>query len=398
MTIIYFDCFSGISGDMTLGAFIDAGLKLGTLKRELGRLKVSGYALKARRVERNGITGTKFDCVVNGSGRGRGHRDLRAILRLIGRSGLSPRVKEISSEIFATIGAAEGKVHGRPSDKVHFHEVGGIDSIVDIVGCAIALDEFDIGTCYASEVALGKGSVVTEAGVYPVPAPATLEILRGVPVAPSPAEGELTTPTGAGILKTLCAGFGQMPAMTPETTGYGAGSRQTPGLPNMLRIVMGEEGGRVSGYGAGTVLVIETNIDDMNPQTFGYLFERLFKEGALDVYVTPIHMKKSRPAFTLSVLAEEGALERMASVIFSETTAFGLRMHRAERLMLNRKVVAASTRYGRIRVKIGDRGGLIRSISPEYDDCVVAARNSAVPFRTVYDAAKKAVQPKETGQ
>ena len=390
MKIAYFDCFSGISGDMVLGAFLDAGLDIAVLKRELKRLKLSGYEIKAKRVTRGGLAGTKFNCSVPRTrGPRHGHSTLKAILDVIRRSGLCAEVKELSSRIFTTIGNAEAKIHGYALKDVHFHEVGNIDSIVDIVGCAIAVHEMGIEKFYSSDVVVGKGYVYTQIGILPVPSPATTLLLKRIPVRMSRIEAELTTPTGAGILRTLCTHFGPMPSMSPDNIGYGAGSTEIAGSPNMLRVVIGDAGG---GYERDSVYVVETNIDDMSPQVFDYLFDRLFREGALDVYVTPIQMKKSRPAFQLSVICDESAFDRIAAVIFEETTSIGVRYHKVDRVKLERRIVSVDTKYGRIRVKVGSGPGGIKIVSPEYEDCAGAAKKRKVPLKVVYEEAKRVLR------
>lgn len=386
MRIAYFDCFSGISGDMTIGAFLDAGLKLKTLSKELAKLKLTGYELSARRVKRGGITGTKFDVALKAGAR-HGHRSLSEILRLIDSSTLSRRVKEDASAIFTVIGRAEAKIHGvKESRYVRFHEVGDIDSIVDIVGAAIAREELGIEKIYASPLPLGRTFVDVHHGKLPVPAPATLEILKGVPSAVTGTEAELVTPTGAGIVKALALSFGAPPAMKIERIGYGAGSRELEGMPNMLRLVTGKAG---PAREDGRIVVIETNIDDMPPNHFEYVFERLFKEGALDAFVTNIQMKKSRPAFKLTVLAKPGHLEAVRKTIFEETTAIGMRYYEVERFTLDRKSVPVKTKYGTVKIKLSGCGNDILTASPEYEDCVRIARSRKIPLKAVHDEAKR---------
>lgn len=388
MRIIYFDCFSGISGDMTVGAFLDAGLKLGTLSRALKRLPFAGYRLAARRVKRLGIVGTKFDCVVTGAPHR--HRSLKDITRLIDRSSLGKRTKALAGSIFETIGRAEAKLHGvKKTADVTFHEIGAIDSIVDVVGTAIAMEELGIDEAHASAVNFGRGFIRTMHGTFPVPSPASLEILRGVPAAISTVEAELVTPTGAGILKTLARSFGAMPAMNIARIGYGAGGRELAELPNMLRIITGEKKGP---FIEDTVVIIEANIDDMNPQYFEHIFERLFAEGALDVAITPVQMKKSRPAFTLTVIADPARLDALGRAIFGETTTSGVRFHEARRFKLARRFVTAKTRYGDVPVKVMEGPGGILTVSPEYAACSRIARAEHVPVKLVYDAAKTAAK------
>ncbi len=391
MKILYFDCFSGISGDMTLGAFLDAGLKIGVLRRELKRLKLGGYEISAKRVKRGGIMGTKFDCAIKArpAGGSHAHSELKSILRLIEKSAMPKPVKETAALIFTTLGKAEAAAHGCPLEDVHFHEVGNVDSIVDIVGAAIAIHELGIEKISSSAVVLGKGYALTQAGILPVPSPATMALLKGIPVSMARVEAEIVTPTGASILKALCGGFGPMPAMRPSMVGYGAGSAKLKEMPNMLRVVIGDS---ADSYGTDSIFVVETNIDDMSPQVFEYLFERLFKEGALDVYITPIQMKKSRPAFCLSVIAKEHVLEKIAAIIFEETSSIGLRYHKADRLKLERRAVNVRTKYGDIRMKVASGpGGIIKS-SPEYDDCLSIAKKNKIPFELVYEEAKRSLK------
>ncbi|MDP2913019.1 MAG: nickel pincer cofactor biosynthesis protein LarC [Candidatus Omnitrophota bacterium] len=389
MRIAYFDCFSGISGDMTLGAFLDAGLSFSVLKKGLSKLKLKRrYGLKARKVMRGAIAGTKFDCVISGNER-HCHRSLKEVLALINKSSLNDRVKDAARGIFYNIGEAESKVHGARSGRdERLHELGGIDSIVDVVGTAIAIDELRIDEVYASKINLGGGFIAARHGRLPVPAPAALELLRGAPVVISGIESELVTPTGAAILKTLSKSFGRLPQMKASAIGYGAGSRQLESMPNMLRVIIGEA---VHSFAEDKVFVIETNIDDMNPQHFEYLFERLFAEGALDVYTTAIQMKKSRTAIKLSVLAEPSDLESISSVIFSETTTIGTRFYEADRYKLSRKTSRVKTPYGNIGVKISGAGSMA-TVSPEHDECVSIAREKKIPLKTVYEEAKRAAK------
>lgn len=374
---------------MTLGAFLDAGLKLRVLKRELGRLRLGGYEIRESRASRGGITGKKFDCIVKGAGRpGQGHSTLSAILGLIKRSGLAKDVKGLACEIFLALGRAEAKVHGRALGSVHFHEVGNIDSIVDIVGSAVAVNELGIERFYSSEVSVGRGYVKTWGGVLPIPSPAAAELLKGVPVRSGGPEAELVTPTGAAILKALCSDFGAMPRMRVKNIGYGAGSSDFRDMPNMLRVMLGET---AKLYRKDKVVVVETNIDDMSPQSFGYIFDRLFEAGALDASVSQVCMKKSRPAFQLSVITEERLLDEVASVIFKETTSIGLRYYGADRLMLERKAVSVATKYGRVGVKISRGPDGIRTVSPEYDSCAAAAKKSKAPFKIVYEETRKRI-------
>jgi uncharacterized protein (TIGR00299 family) protein len=387
--IAYFDCFSGISGDMTVAAFLDAGLPLSVLKDGLDKLGVGGYEIARRKVRRGAISGIQFECRRSKVG-AHGHRTLKDIRSIIGRSALSRRVKETSGKIFDNIASAEAKVHGcRGTKSVYLHELGDIDSIVDIVGSSIAMEAMGIDEARSSPVMMGRTIARTAHGAIPIPAPAAIEMLKGVPVQMSTAEAELVTPTGAGILKTVVSGFGPMPPMEISSIGYGAGSREIEGLPNMLRVVLGESRAPA---GLSRVKVVEANIDDMNPQYFEYAEERLFDAGALDVYVTPIQMKRSRPAFKLTAICREPDLKDVSDTIFRETTTIGVRFYDAGRYELDRKIEKARTGFGAVRVKVSRGSNGMRTVSPEYRDCRRIAAARGVPLKTVYDAARSAVR------
>ncbi|MFA4981155.1 MAG: nickel pincer cofactor biosynthesis protein LarC [Candidatus Omnitrophota bacterium] len=389
MKVAYFDCFSGISGDMTIAALLDAGLNFDALTKALGKLKLRGYELKKTKAMRGGISGTRFECVVTGSA-GHSHRSIKEIFLIIDNSSLGAKVKDSAKAIFTNIGSSEAGIHGvSKSSDLRLHELGDIDSIIDIVGAAIALDELGIEAVYSSKISLGRTFVNSKHGVLPIPAPATLELLKGVPLNISEIEAELVTPTGAGILKTLSKGFGSIPQMKISSIGYGAGTRVLETRPNMLRVLIGET---QPSFIEDRIFVIETNIDDMSPQSFEYLFEKLFKEGALDVYTTTIQMKKTRPAFKLTVLAEPRLIGRISSAIFSESTAIGLRYYEADRLKLERASTSVKTKYGNITVKLSSGPEGILTASPEYDECVKLARKKKVPLKSVYDEAKRAVK------
>lgn len=388
MKIAYLDCFSGISGDMTIAAFLDAGLKLSVLSDGLKKLKIKGYRLEKSRVRRGEIVGTKFDCIVTKDYSG--HRSLKSIISIIDKSSLNSRVKAIAKEMFKNIGKAEAKIHGSgKNETVWLHELGDIDSIVDIVGIAIAIDALGIDEIYASRINMGRTFVNTAHGTLPIPAPAALELSKGMPVNILDVDAELVTPTGAGLLKTLSKGFGAMPAMKVSAIGYGAGTRIIKDIPNMLRIIIGTTD--TPSFKEDKVLVVEANIDDMNPQYFEYVFERLFSAGALDVYSTHIQMKKTRPAYKLTVICEPKDLEKISSVIFSETTTIGIRFYKANRFKLERRTVKAKTKYGEVRVKVSAREGRILTVTPEYDDCRRIARSRKVPLREISDRAREAV-------
>jgi len=389
MRIAYFDCFSGISGDMTIAAFLDAGLSFAALTKQIAKLKLKGYELKKSKTFRGAIVGTKFDCIARDDSSD-SHRSLKEILVIIDKSSLAEKVKKTAKGIFIRIGEAEAKVHGIGRNRdIRLHELGGIDSIIDIVGTAIAIDELGIDEVYASAINLGRATVNTRHGLLPVPAPATLELLKGAPTKISDVESELVTPTGAGILRALSKGFGPSPQMEIAKIGYGAGSRDLPGWPNMLRIMIGE---KAHAFREDGIMVIETNIDDMSPQSFEYLFERLLGAGALDVYTTHIQMKKSRPAFKLTALAEPGDLKRISRAIFKETTAIGVRFYEAARFKLERKFVRVKTTYGEIKVKLSGGASGILTASPEYEECVKIARKKNIPLKVIFEEAKNAIK------
>lgn len=388
--IAYFDCFSGISGDMVLGALIDAGLDIKYLARELKKVNIKGYSIKKEKVQRGALLGTKFSVIIHDGELRHAHRPLADILKMIEKSSLNKRVKGVAKNIFSNIGEAEARVHGiKDRGKLVLHELGCIDSIIDIVGTAIALDKLDIDEVYSSPVYFGRAMVNTEHGILPTPSPASLELLKGAPSKILNIEAELVTPTGAGILKTLVKDFHQMPQMKVSHIGNGAGTKQLTDIPNMLRVLIGE---KVFSYKKDSVFVIETNIDDMSPQHFEYLFEKLFNEGALDVYATSIQMKKTRPAFKLTVLSEPSVFDKLCSIIFRETSSIGLRYHEQNRYKLERETVKVDTDYGRVRVKLSRGPDDILTVSPEYEDCARAARSKKVPLKAVYDAAKKFIE------
>ncbi|HUU68873.1 MAG TPA: nickel pincer cofactor biosynthesis protein LarC [Planctomycetota bacterium] len=402
MKIAYFDCFSGAAGDMILGALIDAGLRLADVEREIAKLQLEGFRLTAGKVTRAGISGTKFDVLLAETNRpaddshdnpSHGHhhnhgRGLAEILPLIEQSALARPVKRMACDVFRCLAAAEGEVHAKPPEEIHFHEVGAIDAIVDIVGTAAALHLLGVDRVCASPLRLGSGSVRCGHGELPVPAPATALLVRNIPVIPTDIQGELTTPTGAAILATVASEFGPMPACRIEAVGYGAGSRDVPGRPNLLRVFIGQT---VEGeLDADVVEVIEANLDDMSPEFFGGVFDRLFDAGALDVFVMPIQMKKGRPALLLTVLAPPGRTTFVQEVIFRETTTFGVRIHEARRRKLPRETCTVSTPLGDVRMKVGRMGGRIVRAKPEHDDCTRIARERGVPFARVHEAAMEA--------
>ena len=387
MKIAYFDCFAGISGDMTLGALVDAGADFERLKAELGKLGVEDYELKLDKVVKHGIAASDVTIQIEHHDHGHHHhgRGFTKIKQMIESSELSDRIKSRAVAVFRRLGEAEAKIHGKTIDEIHFHEVGAIDAIVDIVGACICLELLAIDKVYASPVPTFHGTVDIAHGTFPLPAPATAELLKDVPWRELGIEGEIVTPTGAAILAELAEGFGPMPAMTIQAIGYGAGKKDF-GLPNVLRVVIGEQ----TNHGGGehkSVQVIETNIDDISPQVFEVVMERLFAAGALDVFMTPIQMKKNRPAILLSVICAPSDTEKMTDVIFEETSSIGVRISTQQRICLPREIVVVETVYGPIRLKVALKDGKPINVQPEYEDCKAAAAKHSVPLKMVRDAA-----------
>ncbi|OIP89872.1 MAG: TIGR00299 family protein [Syntrophobacterales bacterium CG03_land_8_20_14_0_80_58_14] len=383
MKIAYFDCFAGISGDMTLGALIGAGADPVRLRDGLAGLGVGGYRIEVGRKIKGVIETTDVRVVLDEPPLPR-QRRLKEIRETIRSANLSDRVKQTAERIFNRLAEAEGRVHGRSPEEVHFHEVGAVDAIVDIVGAAICLEMIGWPKVVASPMPTFHGYITGAHGTFPLPAPATAELLRGVPWRKLDIEGELVTPTGAAIIAEIASGFGEMPAMTVETIGYGAG-KSNFGIPNVLRIMVGEESPSVPA--ARSVTVIETNIDDLNPQFYETAMERLFAAGALDVFLTPIQMKKNRPGTLLSVICDPVGAESLAAVVLAETSTLGVRMSRWERVCLDRRWEEVVTGFGTIRIKIGERDGKTITASPEYEDCKQAAAEHDVAIRQVYESA-----------
>ncbi len=384
MKIAYFDCFAGISGDMILGALIDAGLKSGELKRELAKLPLARYQFKTRKVQRGGISGTAVEIV---SSERKKKRGLEEILGIIKKSKLDREVKAEGEEIFTRLAAAEGRVHRRGKRDVHLHELGDLDTIIDVVGVLSGLRLLGIKKLYSSPLTLGSGFLQCRHGTLPVPAPATLELLKGVPVRSRDIEAELVTPTGAVLISNLACRFGEMPPLAVEKIGYGAGTRDLP-VPNLLRIIVGKQ--TDPGYQEDKVLLLETNIDDMNPQTYEPLMKTLFQRGALDVWLTSVQMKKNRPGTTLSVLSEERDCSALCEVILEETSTLGVRFSSWRRKKLEREAGVVKTKYGNIEVKIGKLKETIKQVSPDYEQCRRIAERLGLPFRDVYEEAKRA--------
>lgn len=466
MKIAYFDCFSGIAGDMALAALLDAGAPLEELKTALRSLPVEGWDIQSEAVLRSGIHAQSVSIYLDGQtdddelqavqahkvahaqGKGKGEgegdhhhgqseehhhhshdheehehdhshahhdhthehhehshphhhgRSMREVRELIESSDLSARVKRDALAIFGKIAVAEAFLHHSTPDEVHFHEIGGLDSLLDIVGVAWCLEWLGIDAIYSSALPMSGGFVDCAHGRMPVPAPATLEMLKGAPWTPTAVRGELVTPTGAGILAALCQGYGMAPAMTLETIGLGAGKKDFPDRPNILRVSIGQSSAQssVDGLEWKTLSQFEANIDDLNPQTWELAFERLFEAGSLDVWLVPIHMKKGRPALLLGVLCEQSQEKAVLSAILRETTTLGVRRSRMERAALEREIASVETEFGSIRVKIARNAALhLWRAQPEWEDVKSAARRVGVPAREVQEAAMRAASSLHPG-
>jgi uncharacterized protein (TIGR00299 family) protein len=383
-TVLYFDCAGGVSGDMTLGALLDLGVSLDSLKKELGKLDIRGYRLVASKASRSGIRGTRLRVETPND---RGYRHYADFSRIIEKSRLSSSIKEQSLALIGRIFSAEAKVHGKRIESIHLHELGSMDTLIDVVGTLVALDLLGNPAVECSPVNVGGGMVQTEHGLMPVPAPATALLLKGAPVFTDGSDFERTTPTGALLVTGLARRFGPWPAMTLLKLGYGVGSKDPKdGAPNHLRIAQGKRRGRA----LPNVLVIETTIDDMSPEIAGHLSDRLFQAGALDVFITPVQMKKSRPGVNVTVVADPEKRPSLTEIIFRESTTLGLRFHEVEREELERKQVRVSTRYGKVSVKLGLSGGEVVNIAPEFEDCRRIAASKRVAIKVVQQAAMAA--------
>src|SRR5918997_873777 len=378
---LYFDCFAGISGDMTLGALVDAGVDARALTERLALLGVDGYEINFEKVDRSGISATR--ALVRLTKEEKKHRHLSHIEKIIGGSRLDDSVKERALKVFRRLGEAEARVHDVPVERIHFHEVGALDAIVDVVGACIGFELLRVErfACWALHV--GSGMVEMAHGRFPVPPPAVAELLRGVPVYSTDIQGELVTPTGAAIVSTVCESFGPLPRMRVEQTGYGAGTREYKDFPNVLRVMVGEAEGEAEGEAARSVdkpdeklLMIETNIDDASPQVVGNLMELAFARGALDCYFTPVQMKKNRPGVLVSILCRPRDREALFELLFSGTTTLGARSYEVERRALERETVRVETEYGAIDVKVGRMGGRVVGGTPEFEQCRAAAERA----------------------
>ncbi len=383
--IAYFDTFSGASGDMIVGALIDAGLSLDELRRELAKLPLTGYQVRGEKVQRGGLSATKFSVDIERAEEHH-HRNLADIVGLIDASALSDRVKDTAKRIFTRLAEAEAAVHGKAVSEVHFHEVGAVDSIIDIVGAAIGVERLGITRVISGPLRFGSGIVKTQHGELPVPAPATVRLAEGVPVRHTGIQCELTTPTGAAVLTALAESFGQPPPMRLKSVGLGAGSAELAERPNVIRVLIGVEDESV----ADRVVILEANIDDASGEIIGYAMESILAAGALDVFALPIQMKKSRPGTLLSVIARPEDASKMEEIIFRETTTFGIRRREELRTKLDRRFVEVAVHGAKVRVKCGVLGGRVVTVAPEYEDCARLAREKNIPLRDIYAAARDA--------
>lgn len=398
MKVLYFDCFSGISGDMTVGALLDLGVNKKKFLSELGKLKLHELKVKIIKTKRNGISGTDFSVTIphHHEGHSHGHhhehthgRNLADIEKIINKSGISIRAKELAIKIFREIGRAESKVHGVDISEIHFHEVGALDSIADITGAAICLDLLGIEKVFSSGLHDGKGTIKCAHGIIPVPVPAVVELLKGtdIPLIQEDVNTEMVTPTGAGIIKSICSVFGNMPAMKINAAGYGFGKRDTGGL-NALRIFSGEIFDKADT--SCDIICLETNIDNMTPEMLSFAMEQIFSAGAVDVFFTPVYMKKNRPAVLLTVLTQPDKEGIVMEAILKHTTTLGVRRRLSERFCMDRKMIIVNTKYGKVTVKYAQKGK-IKKFSPEYEDCKKIALKTGLTIKDIFDMAIKAL-------
>ena len=386
MRTLYFDCFAGASGDMILGALVAAGVDPATLREQLSLLRVDGFSVNFETVERSGLSATYARVEAADQKK---HRHLSDIKKIIEESGVSEAAQQRAIQIFTRLAEAEARVHNEPVDHVHFHEVGALDAIVDIVGAAICFDLLRIDRFVCSPLHVGSGMMQMAHGRFPVPPPAVAELLKGVPFYATDIQGELLTPTGAAIITTVCQEFGPIPRMTTEVTGYGAGTRQYENFPNVLRVLLGEtEGDSATDE---RLWMLETNIDDMSPQLLGHVMDRVFELGSLDCYFTPVQMKKNRPGVLLSVLCEAERKEQLLNLLFTETTTLGVRSYEVERRALRRSMVRVETQYGPIDVKVAHLNGRVVNEMPEFEQVRAAATKASVAVKVVEDAVRKAM-------
>jgi uncharacterized protein (TIGR00299 family) protein len=383
MKTLYFDCFAGASGDMILGAMVAAGVEAEELRQQLSLLNVDGFKINFETVDRSGLSATYARVETAHEHK---HRHLSDIKQIIEQSAVSDAAKKLSIQIFSRLAEAEARVHNEPVDHVHFHEVGALDAIVDVVGAAICFDLLKIDRFLSSPLHVGSGMIQMAHGRFPVPPPAVAELLKGVPFYSTDIQGELLTPTGAAIITTVCHEFGPIPPMKTEVTGYGAGTRQYQDFPNVLRVMLGET--EADGATDERLWMIETNIDDMSPQLLGHVMDVAFEQGALDCYFTPVQMKKNRPGVLLSVLCESDKKESLLNLLFTETTTLGVRSYEVTRRALRRSMMRVETQYGPIDVKVAHLNGRVVNEMPEFDQVRAAAKKAGVALKAVEDAVR----------
>jgi uncharacterized protein (TIGR00299 family) protein len=383
MKTLYFDCFAGASGDMILGAMVAAGVEPRVLMGQLSLLNLHGYSIEFQPVDRSGLSATHARVQIP---KEHSHRHLSDILKIIYDSQLSDAVKDRAAKVFSRLAEAEGHVHNQPVEKIHFHEVGAMDAIIDVVGAAICFELAGIERFISSPLHVGSGFIDMEHGRFPVPPPAVAELLKGAPIYSTEIKGEMVTPTGAAIISTVCSEFGPLPKMELQRTGYGAGTRQYDTFPNALRVLIGET--EVQEANEERLWMIETNVDDMSPQIFGHVMERALAMGALDCYFTSIQMKKDRPGVLVSILCRPDDKASLADMLFAETTTLGVRSYEVQRRALEREIVRVETEYGPIDVKVARLNGHVVNEKPEYDQCREAARKAGVALRVVESAAR----------
>jgi len=390
MKIAFFDCFAGASGDMILGALLDAGLELAALKSQLGGLKLTHFDLQVEKVVKKGVGGSQALVLIDQDHHSRQARHLSDIRTIIDKSDLPEPVRRRSMRIFTRLAEAEARVHRTAVERIHFHEVGAVDAIVDVVGSVAGLYLLNIDAIYCSPLHVGSGTVTCAHGTLPVPAPATAELTRNVPVYSTGVKGELLTPTGAAILTTLATGFGPMPAMTVSAWGYGAGTSD-PALPNLLRMAVGQTDTDVHGYDMEQAAVVETNIDDMNPQLYDYMIQALLDLGVMDVFLTRVQMKKNRPGTLVTVICKPQMVGSVSELLMRETTTIGLRWRTDNRIKAKRAFAKVQTPFGDVQIKIARAGERVVNIGPEYEDCRRLALEKRVPLKEVMDAARAAI-------
>ena len=389
MKTLYFDCFAGASGDMILGAMVAAGVDPSVLSEELSRLNVAGFSVNFETVTRSGLSATYARVETTDEHK---HRHLSDIKQIIESSSVSDAAKKLSIEIFTRLAEAEAKVHNEPVEHVHFHEVGALDAIVDIVGAAICFDLLKIDRFVCSPLHVGSGTIQMAHGRFPVPPPAVAELIKGVPFYSTDIEGELLTPTGAAIITTVCKEFGPIPQLITNATGYGAGTRQYKDFPNVLRVLIGET--KTDAAADERLCMIETNIDDVSPQVLGHVMDRAFELGALDCYFTPVQMKKNRPGVLLSILCAPDRKEQLTELLFKETTTLGVRSYEVERRALRRSSKRVETQYGPIDVKVAHLNGHVVNQMPEFEQVRAAATKAGVPLKIVEEAVRAALSHK----